>query len=98
MGVVTTSLGERAQSIFDDIGYTVSRTESGLRAEHKWRDVHVTVVEDSETLPETGELRCFVTWAADAPDLRRRLGGMDVAYDWAVIGVREDGGYDVVHP
>ncbi|WP_135303084.1 DUF7116 family protein [Haloarcula amylovorans] len=98
MGVVTTSLGERAQSIFDDIGYTVSRTESGIRAEHKWREVAVSVVEDYETLPETGELRCFVTWAADASNLGRRLDGMDVAYDWAVIGVHEDGGYDVVHP
>ncbi|GGN90009.1 MULTISPECIES: DUF7116 family protein [Haloarcula] len=98
MGAVTTSLGEQAQSIFDDIGYTVSRTDSGLRAEHKWRVVRVTVLDGDETLPETGDLRCFVTWSSEATTLARRLTRMDVEYEWAIIGVREDGDYDIVHP
>lgn len=96
MAAVSTSLDEQARSIFDDIGYTVSRTENGLRAAHKWREVGVTVVEEDTPLPESGEMRCFVTSASEAPDVGDRLSRMDVTYDWAVIGVREDGGYDVV--
>lgn len=96
MGAVSTSLDEQARSIFDDIGYTVSRTEEGLRAAHKWREVGVTVLEDEMTIPESGELHCFVTRASKAPDVGNRLARMDVPYDWAVIGVRDDGGYDVV--
>lgn len=96
MGAVSTSLDERARSIFDDIGYTVSRTDTGLRAAHKWREVGVTVHDDDTAIPESGEMHCFVTYASEAGALGRRLSRMDVGYDWAVIGVREDGGYDVV--
>jgi len=96
MGAVSTSLDEQARSIFDDIGYTVSRTDDGLRAAHKWREVGVTVLDDELTVPATGELHCFVTRAANAADVGERLARMDVPYDWAVLGVREDGGYDVV--
>ena len=98
MAAVSTSLDEQARTIFDDIGYTVSRTEDGLRAAHKWREVGVTVLEDDITIPESGEMHCFVTRASEAPDLGDRLSRMDVPYDWAVLGVREDGGYDVVRP
>ena len=96
MAAVSTSLDERARSIFDDIGYTVSRTEDGLRAAHKWREVGVTVSDGDVTIPESGEMHCFVTRAVEAPDLGDRLSRMDVGYDWAIIGVRDDGGYDVV--
>jgi len=96
MGAVSTSLDEQARSIFDDIGYTVSRTDDGLQAAYKWREVGVTVLEDDDTIPESGDMHCFVTHAARASDLGRRLTRKEVPYDWAVIGVREDGGYDVV--
>jgi len=96
MAAVSTSLDEQARSIFDDIGYTVSRTENGLRAAHKWREVGVTVLEEDTSLPESGEMHCFVTHAPRAPALGDRLSRMDVSYDWAVIGVREDGDYDVI--
>jgi len=95
MGVVSTSLDEQARSIFDDIGYTVSRTDDGLRAAHKWREVGVTIYDDDATIPESGDLHCFVTRKDDAPALTARLERRDVPYDWAVLGVREDGGYDV---
>jgi hypothetical protein len=96
MAAVSTSLDEQARSIFDDIGYTVSRTDDGLRAAHKWREVGVTVVEDDVTLPDDGEMRCFVTRASKAETVGERLEKRDVPYDWAVIGIREDGGYDVI--
>lgn len=96
MGVVSTSLDEQARSIFDDIGYTVSRTDDGLRAAHKWREIGVTVFDEDMTIPESGDMHCFVTRASKAPDLGDRLTRMDLSYDWAVIGVRECGDYDVI--
>ncbi|MFC6865436.1 hypothetical protein ACFQGE_18475 [Halomicroarcula sp. GCM10025817] len=95
MGAVTTSLGEQARSIFDELGYTVSRTGSEIRAEYKWRTVTVSVLEPDEMPPETGELRCFVTRDGDVGRLYTRLRGMDLSYEWALIGVQDDGEYEV---
>ncbi|MBV0901282.1 DUF7116 family protein [Haloarcula salina] len=96
MGAVTTSLDEQARSIFDDLGYTVSRTGTELRAEHQWRVVTVSVVDPQDPVPEDGDLRCFVTRRSDAGGLCRRLDRRDLGYDWAVIGVGDDGDYDVL--
>lgn len=96
MGAVTTSLDEQARSIFDDLGYTVSRTGTELQAEHQWRVVTVSVVDPQDPIPEDGDLRCFVTRRTDATRLCRRLDRRDPEYDWAIIGVDEDGGYDVL--
>jgi len=97
MAAVTTSLAERASSIFADLGYTVSRTESELRAERKWRVVRVTCSTPS-TIPTDGQHRCFVTQSDDAAATYRRVAMADPAYDWAVIGVDDDGEYDVYRP
>lgn len=94
MGAVTTSLAERAESIFADLGYTVSRTEGELLAERKWRLVHVTP-SSPETVPTAGEFRCFVTPSEDAPSACRRVAAAEPGYEWAVIGVDDDGGYEV---
>ena len=96
MGAVSTSLDEQARSIFDEIGYTVSRTDDGLRAARKWREVGVTVLDGEIRIPDDGDMHCFVTRASEAPDVRNRLSRRDVSYEWAVIGVREDGSYDVI--
>ncbi|MDS0222550.1 hypothetical protein NDI54_14490 [Haloarcula sp. S1AR25-5A] len=99
MGAVTTSLDEQARSIFDDLGYTVSRTGTELQAERGWRVVTVSVLDSRDPIPDGGELRCFVTRTGEATHLSRRLDRRDVSYDWAVIGVTEDGDYEVVrHP
>ena len=95
MGAVTTSLGEQARSIFDELGYTVSRTGTEIRAEYKWRTVTISVLEPDEKPPETGDLRCFVTRAGEVTRLYTRLRTMDVEYDWAVIGIEDDGTYEV---
>jgi hypothetical protein len=95
MGAVTTSLGEQAQSIFDDLGYTVSRTGTELRAEYKWRVVTISVLDPDDTPPESGSLRCFVTRESDVGSVYDRLAGMDLEYDWAILGIDEDGEYDV---
>jgi len=97
MGAVTTSLAEHASSIFADLGYSVSRTESELRAERKWRVVRVTCSEPS-TIPTDGQHRCFVTQIEDAATTYRRVSMANPEYDWAVIGVDEDGDYDVYRP
>lgn len=95
MGAVTTSLGEQAQSIFDDLGYTVSRTGTELRAEYKWRVVTISVLDPDDSPPESGGLRCFVTREGDVGSVYNRLVGMDLDYDWAVLGIGDDGEYDV---
>lgn len=97
MAAVSTSLTERASSIFADLGYTVSRTESELRAERKWRVVRVTCSEPA-TIPTDGQHRCFVTHSDDAATTFRRVSMADPAYHWAVIGVEDDGDYDIYRP
>lgn len=95
MGAVTTSLVEQARSIFADLGYTVTESGSELRAERKWRVVHVTP-SAPETLPESGRFRCFVTRAGREERLRRRLADANPDYEWAILTVHDDGDYDVV--
>jgi hypothetical protein len=98
MGTVSTTPSEKARSIFTDLGYTVSGSGSELRAERKWRVVHVTAADESTELPESGDLRCFVAWQNAASELRERLLDAKPDYDWAVIGVDGSGEYEVLHP
>jgi len=50
---------------------------------------------EPEEPPASGEFRCFVTWEEDLPAIERRLTGRDPEYEWAIIGVRDDGEYVV---
>lgn len=95
MGAVTKHLDERAQSIFADLGYTVTDRGSEYLAERKWRIVHVTPAEEIDETPDSGEYRCFVTWSENVGDLERRLEAADPDYEWAIMGVDEDGDYEV---
>jgi hypothetical protein len=96
MATVSTPPIEQARTIFADLGYTVSGDGDEFRAERKWRVVRVTALTDSETTPDDGELRCFVAWNEDASDLRKHLRRTDPEYEWAIIGVREGGDYEVL--
>lgn len=96
MGTVTTSLRERAQSIFADLGYSISTDGRTFRAERKWRTVQVTPMPEPRDLPAAGQFHCFVTWSDRVDALERRIEGADPDYDWAIIGVR-DGDYEVAH-
>jgi hypothetical protein len=95
MRAVTTELAEKAQSIFADLGYTVSRDGAEFRAERKWRVVHVTAADEPGTVPNNGEYRCFVTWSESVEEVRRQLEREDPDYEWAVIGVDEGDDYEV---
>jgi hypothetical protein len=97
MAAVSTPLAEHASSIFTELGYSVSRTDNELRAERKWRVVHVTLSEPT-TIPTEGQLRCFVTAPDSATKTYRRVSMADPEYDWAVIAVEEDGDYEVYRP
>lgn len=97
MGTVTTPLSQQAQSIFDDLGYDVTTDGGEFRATRKWRVVHVTPMPEPRDPPTTGEFRCFVTWAERAGDLKRRLLGRNLDYEWAIIGVRDGSDYVVSH-
>ncbi|MFB6194813.1 MAG: hypothetical protein ABEI80_01470 [Haloplanus sp.] len=107
MAPVTMPPVEEARRIFRRLGYSVDGDGVDLRAERKWRTVHVTVLDadDASSRRElradggTAEyrLRCFVTWMEAAGDLRDRLARFDPSYEWAVIGVDDgDGAYEVV--
>lgn len=93
MATVTTPLAEKAESIFTELGYTVSSDDCGLRAERKWRVVHVTVGDDPAADGDE-DFRCFVTWDDHADEVHDRIAGLNPDYEWAVIGVRDDGDYD----
>jgi hypothetical protein len=96
MATVSKPLREKAESIFTELGYVVSPDGGELRAERKWRVVHVTPIDDSDDPPSAGTLRCFVTWSDRAADVYAELSGSDLDYEWAVIAVEEDDEYEVV--
>jgi hypothetical protein len=95
MRAVTKPLDEQARSIFADLGYAVSSHGSELVAERKWRAVRVTTVEADARPPESGEYRCFVAHHENVDDVERRLERFDPDYEWAIIGVEDDGDYEV---
>jgi len=97
MGTVDTTLEEKAESIFSDLGYTVTESEGEFRAERKWRVVRVTPMAEPATPPASGEYRCFVTWADRTAALERCLEQEDPDYDWAIIGIEEGEEYVVQH-
>jgi hypothetical protein len=96
MGVVSTTLDERARRIFTDLGYEVTPDDGELRAERKWRTVYVTTADPAEA-PDYGRLRCFVATADRASAVREDLLARGPDYDWAVVSVAENG-YTVLHP
>jgi hypothetical protein len=95
MAAVTTPLPDRARSIFADMGYDVSGDGAEFRASRKWRSVRVSVADATDDLPDGGDLRCFVTDREEAGTLRDRLARAKPEYDWAVLGV-DDEGYEVL--
>ena len=97
MATVSTPPTDQARTIFTDLGYTVSGDGDEFRAERKWRVVRVTALADSDETPDDGDLRCFVTWKESASELRQKLRRTDPEYEWAIIGVREGGDYEVLH-
>ena len=97
MGVVNTTLDDRARAVFTDLGYDVTPEGGELRAERKWRTVYVTTKEPADAATH-GRLRCFVAPVERATAVRDELLSRAPDYDWAVVGVEEDGGYTVLHP
>ena len=95
MGTVTTALKQEAESIFTNLGYAVETTGGEIRAERKWRVVQVTPMPEPDEPPETGEMRCFVTWEDNLDTLERRLTRANLDYEWAIIGIREGDDYTV---
>lgn len=96
MGTVSTLPVEQARSIFSNLGYTVSGEGSEFRAEREWKVVHVSVIDEPEETPNSGALRCFVTYDEAAESLERQLTRLQLDYEWAIISVGDDSEYDVV--
>lgn len=96
MGVVSTPPVEQARSIFSQLGYSLTGDGSEFRAERDWKVVTVTATADAGETPDSGTLRCFVTYREEAASLRKRLRRADPEYEWAIISVAEDDDYEVV--
>lgn len=95
MGTVTKSLEREAESIFTDLGYTVTPEDEEIRAERKWRVVQVTPMEEPAEPPTTGEMRCFVTFEESVTSLEQRLTRQNPDYEWAIIGIQDNDEYIV---
>ncbi|WP_435184553.1 DUF7116 family protein [Halobellus sp. EA9] len=101
---------EDARAIFSRLGYSVSGDGAEFVAERKWRTVRVTALADGDdlngrrALADGGEpsndyqFRCFVAPKEATGDVQNRLASVDPGYEWAVIGVDDDGDYDVHLP
>lgn len=94
-----------ARDVFRELGYTVSEDGPEFVAERKWRRVHVTPLGATDATDlepyladggDAAKLRCFVTWREGAADLREHLASLKPPFDWAVIGVTEDGEFSVM--
>ena len=96
MATVSNPLSKEARSIFDDLGYSVSDRGAELRATRDWKEVRVTPVTDTIDAPDDGRYRCFVTWKDRTEDLERSIDRTDPTYEWALIGIDDDGEYEVV--
>lgn len=97
MGTGSSPLRKAARSIFDDLGYDVTSDGRVFRATRKWRAIDVTPMPEPREPPTAGEYRCFVTWIESISALEQRLQQCDPDYEWAIIGIAEDGEYDVTH-
>jgi outer membrane cobalamin receptor len=95
MGTVTTPPDEQARSIFDDLGYSLAGDGAEFSATRDWKEIRVCAVTDDVDAREDDSYRCFVTWADHADALEAELERLDPSYEWAVMGVREDGDYEV---
>lgn len=91
MSAASTSLQKEAESIFTDLGYEVTPEGREIQAQRKWRVVTVTPMAEPRDPPRTGELRCFVTHAEMIARVEKKLERADPAYEWAIIGVEDDG-------
>lgn len=91
-------LADRARSIFEELGYTVTWEGGELRAERAWKTVSVTTVHDTDDPGRSGngDLRCFVADDTVAEEVHRRVRRRDPEYDWAVIAVGSEGDYEVL--
>ncbi|MFW6265295.1 MAG: DUF7116 family protein [Halanaeroarchaeum sp.] len=95
MGTTRTPPDEQARSIFDGLGYEVAGTGSEFSARRDWKEVHVSAVTETNVPLEGGPYRCFVTWSDHSEALQETLRREDPGFEWAVIGVSEDGDYEV---
>ena len=95
MGASHTLPAEQARSIFDGLGYEIVGNGDEFSATRDWEEIRVSVVTDGTISTDGGRYRCFVTWSELADDLHDRLRRKNPGFEWAVIGVGEDGEYEV---
>jgi len=106
MGTASVPPTTEARDVFRSLGYTVEERGAEFVAVRKWRRVLVTPVRSADATgdpdripdPDPGDprLRCFVTWAGGARQLRDGLRSTKPPYDWAVIAIDDAGSFEVM--
>jgi len=86
---------DEAKSIFADLGYSVSGDGTTFTAARDWKEIEVLAVTNDVDTPNGDRMRCFVTWSDCVHDLGAALDSAAPDYEYAVIGVEEDGEYEV---
>ncbi|WP_330632061.1 DUF7116 family protein [Halocatena halophila] len=97
MRVVNTPILDTACSIFSDLGYTVEAAGDELRAQRKWRVVYITD-RDPLTVPDQGNLRCFVTAPDRAQTVVDRIETTAPTREWVVMSLDHLGEYEIHRP
>lgn len=98
--VRTVPPNEEARSVFERLGYAVSGDGSEFIAERKWRSVRVRTLcaEDAARpgdLDDDYGLQCLVTWTDCVDELDEKLSERSPDGEWAIIGVDDEGEYEV---
>jgi len=92
----STPPSDEARQIFSELGYEITGDDGDtFRAAREWKEVDVLAVTNEVRTGSGGGMRCFVTWEDHVERLERRLEADDHDYEWAVIGVSENGDYEV---
>ncbi|GGN14900.1 DUF7116 family protein [Halarchaeum nitratireducens] len=87
---------DEAREIFTDLGYEVTGdAENSFRAAREWKEIDVLAVTDEVRTDGDDRMRCFVTWNDHVERLERALSTEEHDAEWAIIGVAEDGDYEV---
>ncbi|GAD52937.1 hypothetical protein MBEHAL_1697 [Halarchaeum acidiphilum MH1-52-1] len=92
----STPPSDEAREIFTDLGYEVTGDAgNSFRAAREWKEIDVLAVTDDVRTEGDDRMRCFVTWNDHVDRLERALVAEDHGEEWAVIGVAENGDYEV---
>lgn len=92
------ALIDRARTIFTELGYSIDGSDTEFTATREWKAVQVVATEDDVDVRSADEpYKCFIVDQGNIDALEHEIRRRDPEYEWAIIGITEDG-YDVATP